>query len=291
MAVGPAGGGNIPEPARGRKPAANPPAPPSGPASGPTDVDDDLDDFVFEAAYGKISIWMRLGYFLLVVGIAAMVGYLILLVVFPERFASQDWIGEKSQKTKTGTSIAVDLTLLKSFKIGGLHMSFTPEEAKRTFPSIFLVDNPNFGPSDNVAKTGTYRYHDGDYKVFFRGPKQGNRLFKVESRHTYSKISYLELLTELSGRYGKPQKSDCGAQEKEIGIRCELYWRMSETLVSAKILTTAPKDGGAAITELFMQAKDTRTNIYFSRLKIQLEDREKEAKKKKRDLKDVKTGK
>ncbi|MDA0306508.1 MAG: hypothetical protein O3B76_09535 [Proteobacteria bacterium] len=285
MADGPAGGGKIPEPTGGRQPAKNPDKTPD-----PTGDDDDLDDFLLESTYGKISIWMRLGYFLLLAGIAAMVGYLVLLVVFPEKFASQDWIGEKSQKTKTGTSIAVDLTLLKSFKIGGLSMSFTPEEARRTFPSLSLTANPNFGPSDQVAQFGHYRHHDGEYKVFFRGPKQGNRLFKVESRHTYSKISYLELLTELSGRYGKPQKSDCGAQEKQIGISCELYWRMSETLVSAKILTTAPKGGGPSVTELFMQATDIRTNIYFSRLKIQLEDREEEAKKK-RDFKDVKTGK
>jgi len=290
MAVGPAGGGNIPEPARGRKPAAKTPAPQPGPVPDQTGDEDDLDVFVLESTYGKISIWMKLGYLILVAGIAAMVGYLVLLVVFPERFASQDWIGEKSQKKKTGTSIVVDLTLLKSFKIGGLRMSFTPEEAQRTFPSLTLAANPNFGPGDQVAQFGHYRHHDGDYQVFFHGPKQGNRLFKVESRHTYSKISYLELLTELSGRYGKPQKSDCGAQEKEIGIRCELYWRMSETLVSAKILTTAPKDGGAAITELFMQATDIRTNRYFSRLKNQLEDRGKETRKK-RDFKDVKTGK
>jgi len=285
MAVGPAGGGNIPEPAGGREPAKKPDKTPD-----PTDDDDDLDDFLLESAYGKISIWMRLGYFLLVVGIAAMVGYLVLLVVFPEKFSSQDWIGEKSQNKKTGTSIAVDLTLLKSFKIGGLRMSFTPEEAQRTFPSLTLTANPNFGPSDHVAQFGHYRHHDGDYQVFFHGPKQGNRLFKVESRHVYSKISYLELLTELNGRYGKPQKSVCGAQEKGIGISCELYWRMSETLVSAKILTTAPKGGGPSVTELFIQARDIRTNIYFSRLKNQLEDRVKEVKKK-RDFKDVKPGK
>lgn len=286
MAVGPAGGGNTPEPRREREPAATQP----GPDPDPTDDDDDLDEFLLESAYGKISPWMKLGYFLLVAGIAAMVGYLVLLVVFPERFASPDWIGGKSQKEKTETSIVVDLTLLKSFKIGGLRMSFTPEEVRRTFPSIRLTANPNFGPGDHVAQFGHYRHHDGDYKVFFRGPKQGNRLFKVESRHTYSKISYLELLSELSGRYGKPQKSLCGVQEKEIGISCELYWRMSETLISAKILTTAPKGGGPSVTELFIQARDIRTNIYFSRLSIQLQDRGKELRKN-RAFKDLKFGK
>lgn len=299
MADIPPGDDTVPEPAGARKPgqAKKPPGKDQAPAPDPIDDDgdsqggdsDDLDDFEFEGDYGKTTALMKFGYVILLAGMAFMIGYLVLIVIYPDRFATQDWIGGKSKK-KEAVSIEVDLTLIKSFQIGGLRLGYTPEEARRAFPSIRLTATPSFGPSDRGAQIGYYRHHDGDYQAFFRGPEKGNRLFKVESRHTYSEISYLELLTELSGRYGKPQKSDCGPLEGEIGIRCELYWRMSETLLKARILTAAPKGGGDSVTELFVQARDTRPNLYFFRLKAQQEARTEKGPKKKKSLKDLRPG-
>ena len=292
MADDPSGGERVPKPP-GREsgpesPGTRKPAPKPRPAPEPIDADrdddfDDLDDFNIGPV---MTVWMRLGYVIMLLGVAAIVIYLVLIILYPDQFATPDWIGEKSPKKNGKASIEVDLTQIKSFKIGGLHLGDSLDVVRRTFPSISLQANPNFGPSDHVAQIGRYRHHEGDHQAFFRGPKQGNRLFKVETRHTYAKISYLELLGELSGRYGKPQKSTCGAQEKEIGIRCELYWRMSETLVKAIILTTAPRGGGAAVTELFVQARDIRPDTYFSRLKAQ----QKKPAKKKKSLKDVRPG-
>ncbi len=226
------------------------------------DLDDDLDldDLGIDPLYGKMTWGMRLAYFLMLVGFVVMVGYLILIILFPDQFGLRDWIG--SQAPETGSERA----RLKGFQLGGVYLGVTPDEVRRDYPSLRLEPNPNAGPNDKTHQFGYFFHHEGEYQISFLGPKRGNRAFVVQSLHTYQKVSYLELLTELSGRYGKPGKSECQASETDIGIQCILFWRTKDTLLNARINTIAPKGGGEANTTLEVTAKDIRPDRFFARV-------------------------
>lgn len=237
------------------------------------DDEDDYDDFSdleMGSEYDRMTIGMRLMYFLLILGIFVMVGYLVLIVLFPDKFGSREWIGTNVEKEakQQGPGLAD----IKSFKMGGIHMGVTPDQAKKVYSSMLLEPNPNAGPNSPTQQTGRFEHHGGDYEVSFRGPERGNRAYIVRSVHAYPKISYLELLTELSNRFGKPGKSDCGASEKVIGIECKLYWRTGQTLINAEIVTAAPKSGEAKTT-LTVTARDTRPDRYFRQLESELKDK------------------
>ncbi|NQU62137.1 MAG: hypothetical protein HQ512_13485 [Rhodospirillales bacterium] len=235
-------------------------------ALGQDDNPDDLDDFddLINPEYGRLTIGMRVMYFLLVLGMAVMVGYLVLIVLYPDEYGARDWIGSKAEKEPK--QAGPGLVDLKSFQMGGINMGITPDQAKTIYPSMRLETNPNAGPNAPTAQRGIFVHHGGDFEVFFRGPKRGNRAYRVHSVHTFSKISYLELLTELSGRYGKPGKSECAASEKIIGIECKLYWRTGQTVIDAEIRTNAPI-GAEAQTTLTVTAKDTRPDRFFQQIK------------------------
>ena len=225
------------------------------------DDDLDLDDFGIDPLYGKMTLGMRLVYFLMIVGFVAMVGYLILIILFPDQFGLRDWIGSAAPETES------ERVWLKGFQLGGVYLGVTPDEVRRDYPSLRLEPNPNAGPDDKIYQFGRFLHHGGEYQISFLGPKRGNRVFEVHSLHTYQKVSYLELLTELSGRYGKPGQSECQASETDIGIQCVLYWRTKDTLLNAQINTIAPKGGGEAKTTLEVTAKDIRPDHFFARVK------------------------
>jgi hypothetical protein len=241
-----------------RKPGKTPGALEGSPAPADgADLDDDLDDYDIGPAYDEMTLPIRLAYYLFLLSIPLLIGYLILVIMFPDEFAPRDWVGE-ARPEKEGT---IQLT---GFQLGGIYLGSTPDEARQVYPSLRLEANPNAGVTDQIAQYGYFAHHGGEYRISFLGPKRGSRAFKVRSAHAYSKVSYLELLSELSGRYGKPGEADCQASEKTIGIQCALYWRMANALVNAQIKTTAPKGDGEAMTTLVVTAKDTRPDHFFA---------------------------
>ena len=74
-------------------------------------------------------------------------------------------------------------------------------------------------------------------------------------------VSYLELLTELSGKYGKP------AEDEIIAIQCTLRWEMKGVLIEALIRTAVPEGGLDPQTLLAVTATDTRPDSAFIGLK------------------------
>ena len=80
-------------------------------------------------------------------------------------------------------------------------------------------------------------------------------------------VSYLELLTELSGEYGKLAESGCRAEDEIIAIQCTLRWEMKGVLIEALIRTAVPEGGQDAQTLLAVTATDTRPDSAFIGLK------------------------
>ena len=104
--------------------------------------------------------------------IAGMVGYLILIVLYPEQFAARDW--NDTTATKEDEAAAA----LKGFKLGGIHLGISAEEAGRVYPSMRLE------PAPYRRQTGYFLHHDGQYQVSFRSPERGGRAFRIKSEHT-----------------------------------------------------------------------------------------------------------
>ena len=67
-------------------------------------------------------------------------------------------------------------------------------------------------------------------------------------------VSYLELLTELSGNFGKSAESGCRAEDEIIAIQCTLRWEMKGVLIEALIRTAVPEGGLDAQTLLAVTA-------------------------------------
>jgi hypothetical protein len=80
-------------------------------------------------------------------------------------------------------------------------------------------------------------------------------------------VSYLELLTELSGEYGKLAESGCRAEDEIIAIQCTLRWEMKGVLIEALIRTAVPEGGLDAQTLLAVTATATRPDSAFIGLK------------------------
>ena len=253
----------IPEPLPSGDKAVRP-----SPQEAPDDVedfdDDDLDLESFDDL-NKMTLGMRVGSFLTFLGVAAMVGYLMLLVLYPDRFSPQDWIGASSEKQ------AGALARLKGFQLGGVTLGMTTDETRRVYPSLRLE------PAPNGEQTGLFRHHEGDYQVFFRGPDRGGLAYRIQSLHYFPRVSYLELLTEITGRYGKPTGSDCGTPADTIAILCRLQWKMKGVKLNAEIRTSVSESGNEARTALRVTATDTRRDIGLAEAR----------KKKKRSLRDI----
>ena len=224
---------------------------------------DDDDEFELDESYAdlhRMTLGMRLLYFVLLMVVAAMVGYLILIILYPDQFAARDWIGAKTTMDRTGQQEEARAAL-KGFQMGGIHLGISPADALRVYPSMRLEAAPH------NRQTGTFLHHDGQYQISFRDPERGGRAFRVKSEHTYPKVSYLDLLTELSAKYGKPVKSGCSAEDEAIAIQCTLRWKMKDVLIEALIRTAVPEGGQDAQTLLAVTATDTRPDSAFIGLK------------------------
>jgi hypothetical protein len=238
------------------------------PREAPDDIEDIDDDDLELGSFddlNKMTLGMRVVSFLTLLGAAAMVGYLVLLVLYPERFSPQDWIGASSEKQ------AEALARLKGFQLGGAYLGMTPDEARRVYPSLRLEAAPN------GEQRGFFRHHEGEYRVFFRDSDWGGRAYRIQSLHYFPRVSYLELLTEVTGRYGKPTGSDCGTPADTIAILCRLHWKMKGVKLNAEIRTSVSASGNEARTSLRVTATDTRRDLAPA----------KAGKKKKRSLQDI----
>ena len=226
-----------------------------------TDPDEDFkfsDDLAFEETFGDptgMTFGMRVVTTLVVLSLLFMVGYLVLLVLYPEKYGSKDWIGKASPKQSAG----VETMALKGFQLGGIYLGLPADEALRVYPSMTFTANPAGG------RIGSYRHHEGVFRVYFHGLEKSARAYRIESRHDYTKISYLELLTELSQRYGQPTGSECGAEQQIVSIECDMLWKYPTVNLTAKIKTTVNDDGSRASTALMVTAVDLRSDFFFER--------------------------
>ena len=211
--------------------------------------DDDLDLESFDDDLKKMTVGMRVVSFLTFLGMAAMVGYLILLVLYPERFGAPDWIGTSTEKPASA------LARPMGFQLGNVTLGLTTDEVLRVYPSLRLE------AASNGEQTGLFRHHEGDYQVFFREPDRGGRAYRIQSLHYFPRVSYLELLTEVSGRYGKPTGSDCGTPGDTIAILCRLHWKMKGVRLNVEIRTSVSESGNEARTSLRVTATDIRRDI------------------------------
>lgn len=257
------------------------PTPPKGPEPPPEiragkkqslesapDFEDEPD---FHEAFGdpnKMTLTMRVSFTLLLLGVAGMVAYLALVILYPDQFASRQWIGATADKRMD--KVAGVQALTRGFELGGIHLGIPPSEARRRYPSLRLEPDPGGG------QKGFFLHHDGEYQVSFKGLEQGERAYRIQSRHEFAKISYLELLAELSGRYGQPAGSGCRAAEKAVAMQCNLFWKMEGVRLTAEIKTSVSESGDGARTLLTVIATDVRPGRLFQGLG-----------KKKRKLKDL----
>lgn len=218
------------------------------------------DDLAFEETFGDptgMTTSTRIITAMVIFAVIGMVGYLVLLVLYPDQFGSENWIGSGAPK-QAGAKNAPQGPQ-GGFELGGIQLGMPGDEALKIYPNMRFVPHPKGG------RIGTYLHHEGEYRVFFHGLEKNGRVWRIESRHVYTKISYLEMLSELSRRYGQPSGSDCGAGLKVIAIECDLVWTYPTFGLSAKIKTTAHEDGGQASTALGVTVIDLRPDRLFSR--------------------------
>jgi hypothetical protein len=252
----------VPEPSRNSGNRGATAGNPAGERRTLADPDEDLaftDDLDFEETFGDpsgMTLGMKIATTLMILVAVVMVVYLVLLVLYPERYGPEDWIGAKAPK-QAGAK-APSLEALKGFELGGIQLGLPADEAFKVYPSMQFTPNPKGG------RIGAYQYHEGQFQVFFHGLEKSGRAYRIESRHVFTKISYLELLTELSQRYGQPSKSECGAGDEIIAIECHLVWTYPTFGLSANIKTTVSDDGSRASTALRVIAIDIRPDSFFT---------------------------
>ncbi len=228
--------------------------------------DEDDDGLEFEDDFSDQNLsdpsgmnnWIRLLMVLFFMAMTGMVGYMILTILYPDQFTTPSWIGATSIKkpAKSGT----EPFQRKGFLLGGIRLGMTPLQTRVVYPTVQLEPTPN---SD--GQTGFFVHHGGEYTIYFLGPNKGDRAFRIRSRHSYAKVSYLELLSELSERYGKPTNANCESEEKVIAIQCTLNWKMMDVELNALIRTEAPEGQGEAQTMLRVTATDIRPPGTFLR--------------------------
>ena len=253
--------GSVPEPARpigkGKKRQQDPPLE----QKIYPDLNEDLefsDDLAFEETFGDpsgMTTGMKAVTALVGTGFIVMIVYLVLLVLYPDEYGAEDWIGsEGSQKAAQNRSSAS----LKGFELGGIHLGLAADEALKVYPDM------TFKPNPGARRIGTYRHQDGDYRVLFHGLEINTRAWRIDFLHEFTKIFYLDLLTELSQRYGQPSRSGCGAEGRIIAIECELIWQYPTFSLTARIKTTVSDDGDRASTALAITALDLRPDSFFA---------------------------
>jgi hypothetical protein len=235
--------------------ATNPTPPETGRDTGRGSDPESVDDFL-PADPHRMTLGMRLLYVVVVLIAAGMVGYLVLIVMYPEQFASKSWIGTKAPQQTVADADARKAA--RGFELGGVWLGITPADARALYPDI------RFEPDTDGGSTGVFPHHDGEYRVSFHRQAKGERAYRISSRHAYEKVSYLELLAELAGKYGRPGASACGAEEGTVAIRCTLQWDKRDTALDAQIRTVAPAGGGESRTTLTVTATDLRPDDAFA---------------------------
>ena len=249
---------NIPEPATEKR-SLKKPRP--DPGDGYQDLEDEPGylDLEFQDTFGDpnvMSTSMRVVFTLLLIAVAAMVTYLVLLILYPDQFSTKQWIGGGS-----GGEQIYSEALPQGFELGGIRLGQSPSEVKRLYPSLRLE------PAPAGEQKGYFLHHEGQYQVHFKAPDQGERAYRIQARHIFPKVSYLELLSELSGRYGQPAGSGCGASDQAAAIQCNLYWKFPGVSLTAEIKTSATGDGNSANTQLTVVADDLRPGSLFKKQK------------------------
>jgi len=217
--------------------------------------DSELDEDFLAAEPHRMTLGMRLMYIVLLLVVAGMVGYLVLIILFPEQFASPSWIGAKGPKQTTAAGAA---KIDKGFELGGVWLGITPDQARAIYPTT------RFEAAADGGRTGTFPHHDGEYQVSFHGADKGERAHRIASQHVFREASYVDLLSDLAGKYGKPRASACTAEEGSSGIQCSLQWERSDVALDALIRTAAPPGGGEARTTLTVTATDLRPDSAFA---------------------------
>ena len=104
-------------------------------------------------------------------------------------------------------------------------------------------------------------------RSFFKGLGHMERAYLIQSQHAFPKVSYMELLSELDGRYGQPTGSECTAKEKNISIQCNLFWKMTGVRLTAEIKSSASNGGETARTLLRVTATNIRPDSFFHKLR------------------------
>jgi len=240
--------------------AVSPQQPPD-PDSDDDAIDDDLMDDALPSDPNRMTLGMRVFFVVLMLAVAGMITYLVLNILYPEQFAKPSWIGAKS--TKESGSGGGGAAMPKGFQVGGIAMGMTPAEAKAVYPDI------RFEPAPGGGTTGVFRHHDGEYRVTFHAPDHRERAYRISSRHVYPKVSYVDLLSQMSGKYGRPEATSCGAEEGTIAIRCALQWTLVDAALDAQIRTAAPAGGADAtkdaVTTLTVTAVDLRPDVMFQK--------------------------
>ncbi len=217
-------------------------------------------EFELDETFGdpnKMTTGMRVMFTLLMIGVTGMVLYLVLLILYPDQFSSKDWIGANGDKKIYASAEARAWAL--GFELGGIKLGMSAAETKHIYPSLRLE------PGAGGGQKGFFAHHDGEYQVSFKSLEQGARAYLVQSKHVFPKVSYLNLLSELSGRYGQPTGSESIAAEIEISIQCNLFWKITGVRLTAEIKTSASKSGGDAQTLLRVTATDIRPDSFFKK--------------------------
>jgi len=238
---------NVPEPASGFK-RVNKPDPE---AFSNLEEEPGYIDRMHEETLGdpnKITAGMWVMFTLLIIFVAGMVLFLLLIIVYPDQFSPKDWIGATGDKKISGVNDRQPNAA--AFKLGGVALRMIPSAVKDIYPSLTMTPDPGGG------RMGSFTHHEGEYQVTFKGLEHGEQAFRIQSSHLFRKISYLDLLSELSTRYGQPNGSDCTADDKGVSIQCNLFWKLPGVRLTAEIKTAVAKNGDTARTRLTVTALD-----------------------------------
>ena len=107
----------------------------------------------------KMTPGMRVMFTLLMIGVAGLILYLGLLILYPEQFSPKNWIGATVDKQMCSNT--ENQALAGGFELGGIILGMSPTEARHTYPSLRLEPNADGG------QKRYFLHHDGNYQIFF----------------------------------------------------------------------------------------------------------------------------
>ena len=98
---------------------------------------------------------MRVMFTLLMIGVAGLILYLGLLILYPEQLSPKNRIGATVDKQMYSNT--ENQALGGGFELGGIILGMSPTEARHTYPSLRLEPNTDGGQKRYLL------HHDGDY--------------------------------------------------------------------------------------------------------------------------------